>query len=546
MALTKYTYSILSDFPNQKVESISLTNEIHDSSISTDLSHINTSIGADTCDIWFVDVLSGGDETTLDGIVSTHLGNPVIGESAEIVKTIIVNTSPTFSDDLTKGIDAGDRWVDTTLDEEYYCVSPTPVGSAMWAALGVTGPTGPGGPTGPTGVAGATGPVGITGPQGLAGATGPIGPMGATGPAGAGAAYYGELSVSGGTGSQTLTSSSSWYKITQWTVVGESSGFTVSASNDNITANNSGTFLVNFSLSFSGTNNTEYQAALFINGVEQTDAEVYTEPGSVILNFAVSAVKTLTANDVLDIRVTADGNGKLFDLKYGNFNVESIGGQGPQGPQGSPGSQGPTGPTGPRGATGQGTTGAAGPTGSQGVPGVTGPQGATGPQGSQGSPGVTGVTGPAGAPQGSPGVTGPPGPTGPPGATGPMQPGSHDLLMTWATDDFPFINRSIVLTYESWASFIFRGSSVWSTPVSIKLLKYVDDATAHSIRIYDVTNGNVIAEQTGLSYSGWIILDMGTLSNVPSGEAIWEFQAKRDSGAQAPEFRVASAILSFS
>jgi hypothetical protein len=305
MALTKYTYSISSDFPNQKVAPLALTNEINDSSIITSLSHINTA--SDDCDIWFTDALSSGDETTLDGLVSAHQGDPVIGETATSVKVVETDRSPTFSDDITKALDAGDRWLNKALDEEYYCVSPTPIGSASWVLMGVTGP------------------------QGATGVTGPVGPTGITG------------------------------------------------------------------------------------------------------------------------------------------------------------AIGPTGPTGP-------------------------------------------------------GITGPTGPIGP---TGPQKPGSTDLILTWATDDFPFINRSIVTTYEAWTSFIFRGSSIWNSPIAFRLLKYVDDSTLHSIRIYDVTNGNVIAEQTGLSYTGWIILDMGTLSNIPSGEAIWELQAKRDSGVKSPEFRVASAVLTF-
>jgi hypothetical protein len=304
MALTKYTYSISSDFPNQKVASLSLTNEINDSSISTSLSHINTA--SDDCDIWFTDILSSGDETTLDGLVAAHQGNPVIGETAEIVKVVETNRSPTFSDDVTKAIDAGDQWLNNVLDEQFYCVSPTPIGSAVWA------------------------PIGVTGPQGATGVTGPVGPTGVTGPLG-----------------------------------------------------------------------------------------------------------------------------------------------------------------------------------------VTGPVGPTGSYG-------------------------PTGPTGPIGPTGPQKFGSTDVLIAWATNDFPYINRTLVTTYEVWTSFIFRGTSNWDTPQSVRMMYYVEsDDKNYSLRIYDATNNNVIAEKTGQStYDSWVILDMGTLSNLPSGEARWEFQAKRDA-------RAASGVIVF-
>jgi len=72
MALTKYTYSITNDFPNQVVDITKLIVEIEDSAITTDLSHINTN--DDICDIYFVDSLSVGDESILDGLVSVHDG----------------------------------------------------------------------------------------------------------------------------------------------------------------------------------------------------------------------------------------------------------------------------------------------------------------------------------------------------------------------------------------------------------------------------------------------------------------------------------------
>jgi len=79
MAATKYTYSISGDFPNQKVNTTSLTIEINESSIITALDHINTS--GDVCDVWFVDALSGAEETELDAVVAAHQGTPphVIG-----------------------------------------------------------------------------------------------------------------------------------------------------------------------------------------------------------------------------------------------------------------------------------------------------------------------------------------------------------------------------------------------------------------------------------------------------------------------------------
>jgi len=72
MSSTEYTYSISSDFPNAKVASYNLALEIANSDIATTLERIDT-VG-DTCNIWFADALSAGDEVLLDGLVAAHAG----------------------------------------------------------------------------------------------------------------------------------------------------------------------------------------------------------------------------------------------------------------------------------------------------------------------------------------------------------------------------------------------------------------------------------------------------------------------------------------
>lgn len=85
MASTKYTYSISTDFPNGKVASDRLAVEIQQSSIVTALDYIGTT--GDDCDIWFKAALSSEDETTLDGIVAAHSGEPLAQAPAQTVIT---------------------------------------------------------------------------------------------------------------------------------------------------------------------------------------------------------------------------------------------------------------------------------------------------------------------------------------------------------------------------------------------------------------------------------------------------------------------------
>lgn len=85
MAATKYTYPISTAFPNGKVDSGRLTQEIHDSLITVALDHIDTGItGADNCDIWFKAELTIDFASDLDAIVAVHSGEPLGMESQPV------------------------------------------------------------------------------------------------------------------------------------------------------------------------------------------------------------------------------------------------------------------------------------------------------------------------------------------------------------------------------------------------------------------------------------------------------------------------------
>jgi len=75
MAKTSYTYSIQFDFPNHKVDSSRLWQEIQDSSITVALDGISTS--GDNCAITFKAELPPDEKTVLDGLVTAHSGEPL-------------------------------------------------------------------------------------------------------------------------------------------------------------------------------------------------------------------------------------------------------------------------------------------------------------------------------------------------------------------------------------------------------------------------------------------------------------------------------------
>lgn len=81
-------------------------------------------------------------------------------------------------------------------------------------------------------------------------------------------------------------------------------------------------------------------------------------------------------------------------------------------------------------------------------------------------------------------------------------------------------------TYEAEGHFIFPGSTDVGTPTLIKIIAWMKDTATGAIRLFDATNSLVIAEKTGITEEDPTIFDMGTISNIPTGEAIFEIQLK--------------------
>ena len=112
MASTQYAYSISTDFPNHKVASDRLTQEIGASAIITALDYIGTA--DDVCDIWFKADLSIGDKVILDGVVAAHNGEPfpVPVQSVSVTNpTLTVNAMPPTG---LKSNQISQNWCDRT------------------------------------------------------------------------------------------------------------------------------------------------------------------------------------------------------------------------------------------------------------------------------------------------------------------------------------------------------------------------------------------------------------------------------------------------
>ncbi|MHA1754540.1 MAG: hypothetical protein ACTSYR_03375, partial [Candidatus Odinarchaeia archaeon] len=96
--------------------------------------------------------------------------------------------------------------------------------------------------------------------------------------------------------------------------------------------------------------------------------------------------------------------------------------------------------------------------------------------------------------------------------------------------------------YEVRANIIYRGSNNIGIINKIKAIAWVKQSEKPGdILIYDVTNGNIIVEKNGINGEVSEIIDLGTLSNIPTEEAVFEIQLRNIPG----EMYFASLMLEF-
>ncbi len=108
--------------------------------------------------------------------------------------------------------------------------------------------------------------------------------------------------------------------------------------------------------------------------------------------------------------------------------------------------------------------------------------------------------------------------------------GTNLLEFAFTKSDAGYTN-SVDTFYKILAAFIFPGTNVVGTPTKIKISHRQDGTNTGAVKIFDVTNGFTIVEKTGLSETSTTITNLGTLSNLPTTEAVFEMQVKIDTGS---------------
>ena len=87
MAITDYSYSIVTDTSNAKFDAGKCEDEIHDDAgIAIAVSTISTA--GDAITISMKDALSAGEETSLDNLITAHDGEPLIEDVVQLSEVL--------------------------------------------------------------------------------------------------------------------------------------------------------------------------------------------------------------------------------------------------------------------------------------------------------------------------------------------------------------------------------------------------------------------------------------------------------------------------
>jgi hypothetical protein len=128
----------------------------------------------------------------------------------------------------------------------------------------------------------------------------------------AGSQAYGSIfdDTAGGAGNQALATQNTYYQLTAFSENGAASGITASHTNNDLTVPTTGTYLVNYSISFSGTASETYAVAVYTGAdgatTKQDSSNIYRAlgVGGDVGAAAGSCIVSLTATNKIELWAT--------------------------------------------------------------------------------------------------------------------------------------------------------------------------------------------------------------------------------------------------
>lgn len=139
----------------------------------------------------------------------------------------------------------------------------------------------------------------------------------------AGASIYGEMYLADNLLGQTLTNQNQFYQWTTGWIVGESNGFTITATTGRIVSLHSAVYRVSITFgAFINAANQDLEFALFKNGLYQPDHSMHLSlPNTRGNSGAIAGILTLNLGDILDLRVqNTTSAGKILTVEDANLN----------------------------------------------------------------------------------------------------------------------------------------------------------------------------------------------------------------------------------
>lgn len=120
-----------------------------------------------------------------------------------------------------------------------------------------------------------------------------------------------------------ITAANTYYTINGFS---GSKNNNITLTDSSMTMTQGGIYWIAISYSLTGTANTVFHVCLFTNGTENTEIESEREIGAAgtIGAAAISGMVILSADDVLKLKVKADGTSKAIILVHLNFSVVRI------------------------------------------------------------------------------------------------------------------------------------------------------------------------------------------------------------------------------
>jgi hypothetical protein len=102
-------------------------------------------------------------------------------------------------------------------------------------------------------------------------------------------------------------------------------------------------------------------------------------------------------------------------------------------------------------------------------------------------------------------------------------------------------------TFQALMHYVWRGSVQHGTPTKIKIVAKTEGGVGKQVdvRIVDLTNGSAVIGAVFFENTSFAIIDLGALSNISRGEALWEVQGKRTSGGGVRDGRLSAVTVQF-